>query len=81
MLQLNNVPPNSEEYIEFGHKHGEKFTDWHLARIELEQEMDRVAGENKGISSDAIIVRMYSPNVVNLNIVDLPGITKVIILC
>jgi len=77
VLQLNNVPPNSEEYIEFGHKHGEKFTNWHLARTELEQEMDRGAGENKGISPDAIIVRMYSPHVVTLNIVDLPGITKV----
>jgi len=77
VLQLNNVPPNSEEYIEFGHKHGEKFTNWHLARTELEQEMDRGAGENKGISPDAIIVRMYSPHVVTLNIVDLPGITKI----
>ena len=77
VLQLNNTPSGTEEYIEFGHKKGEKFTQWDHARKELEDEMNRVAGMNKGISSNPVIVSMFSPNVVNLNIVDLPGITKV----
>ena len=32
---------------------------------------------SKGISSEPIILRIYSPKVVNLTLVDLPGITKV----
>ena len=70
----------SDEYVEFGHKKGEKFTDWHNARKELEHEMNRIAGENKGISSDPIVVKMFSPSIVNLTIVDLPGITKVLLM-
>ena len=31
----------------------------------------------KGISKEPIILRIYSPKVVNLTLVDLPGITKV----
>jgi len=79
ILQLNNTL-KSEEYVEFSHKKGEKFTDFHSARKELEDEMARIAGENKGISSDPIILKMFSPTIVNLTIVDLPGITKVLIL-
>jgi len=76
ILQLNNTL-KSEEYVEFSHKKGEKFTDFHSARKELEDEMARIAGENKGISSDPIILKMFSPTIVNLTIVDLPGITKI----
>ena len=32
---------------------------------------------SKGISNEPIILRIYSPKVVNLTLVDLPGITKV----
>ena len=77
ILQLNNTPKGSEEYAEFSHLKGEKIRDWSLVRREIEEETLKIAGENKGISSMPIIVRIFSPNVVNLNIVDLPGITKV----
>lgn len=34
-------------------------------------------GRNKGISAQPINLKIYSPHVVNLTLVDLPGITKV----
>lgn len=51
--------------------------DFSAIRNEIEAETDREAGTNKAISSKPICLRIYSPNVVNLTLVDLPGITKV----
>jgi len=76
-LQLHNVPKDHEEHAEFAHLKGEKFTDWNRVRQEIESETQKVAGQNKGISAVPIIVKVFSPNVVDLNLVDLPGITKV----
>ena len=36
-----------------------------------------MAGQNKGISKLPINLRIYSPNVLDLTLVDLPGLTKV----
>lgn len=38
---------------------------------------DRVCGRNKDISSSPMIVKVYSRNVVDLTLVDLPGMTKI----
>ena len=39
--------------------------------------MNQGAGYNKGISTVPIVVKIYSPEVVNLTLIDLPGITKI----
>uniref|UniRef100_A0A8D1NF96 dynamin GTPase n=1 Tax=Sus scrofa TaxID=9823 RepID=A0A8D1NF96_PIG len=65
------------EYAEFLHCKGKKFTDFDEVRHEIEVETDRVTGMNKGISSIPINLRVYSPHVLNLTLIDLPGITKV----
>ncbi|KAF4113956.1 hypothetical protein G5714_006501 [Onychostoma macrolepis] len=74
VLQLINCPT---EYAEFLHCKGKKFTDFDEVRQEIEGETDRVTGQNKGISPVPINLRVYSPNVLNLTLVDLPGMTKV----
>ncbi|XP_054271611.1 dynamin isoform X1 [Macrosteles quadrilineatus] len=74
ILQLIN---SSIEYAEFLHCKGKKFTDFDDVRKEIEAETDRVTGSNKGISNIPINLRVYSPNVLNLTLVDLPGMTKV----
>uniref|UniRef100_A0A8C1W071 Dynamin-2 n=1 Tax=Cyprinus carpio TaxID=7962 RepID=A0A8C1W071_CYPCA len=74
VLQLINCPT---EYAEFLHCKGKKFTDFDEVRQEIEAETDRVTGQNKGISPVPINLRVYSPNVLNLTLVDLPGMTKV----
>jgi dynamin 1-like protein len=46
-------------------------------RKEIEQEMINGAGDSKGVSACPIVLKLFSPNVVNLNLIDLPGITKI----
>ncbi|XP_041370302.1 dynamin-1-like isoform X1 [Gigantopelta aegis] len=74
VLQLINC---NTEYAEFLHVKGKKFTDFLDVRKEIEAETDRVTGGNKGISSIPINLRVYSPHVLNLTLIDLPGMTKV----
>ncbi|XP_055001572.1 dynamin-1 isoform X7 [Sorex araneus] len=74
VLQLVN---STTEYAEFLHCKGKKFTDFEEVRLEIEAETDRVTGTNKGISPVPINLRVYSPHVLNLTLVDLPGMTKV----
>ncbi|XP_073496291.1 dynamin-1 isoform X5 [Phyllobates terribilis] len=74
VLQLVNSPT---EHGEFLHCKGKKFTDFEEIRLEIEAETDRITGSNKGISPVPINLRVYSPNVLNLTLVDLPGMTKV----
>ncbi|XP_030215292.1 dynamin-1 isoform X3 [Gadus morhua] len=74
VLQLINCPT---EYAEFLHCKGKKFVDFDEVRQEIEAETDRITGQNKGISAVPINLRVYSPNVLNLTLVDLPGMTKV----
>ncbi|XP_032394437.1 dynamin-2 isoform X4 [Etheostoma spectabile] len=68
---------NKAEYAEFLHCKGKKFVDFDEVRAEIEAETDRITGSNKGISSIPINLRVYSPNVLNLTLIDLPGMTKV----
>ena len=77
VLQLIHVPEESgEEYGEFLHL-DRRFTDFHAIRDEIENETFRVAGQNKGISKQPIHLKIYSPQVINLTLVDLPGLTKI----
>uniref|UniRef100_A0A2I3S293 dynamin GTPase n=1 Tax=Pan troglodytes TaxID=9598 RepID=A0A2I3S293_PANTR len=71
------LPASGAEYAEFLHCKGKKFTDFEEVRLEIEAETDRVTGTNKGISPVPINLRVYSPHVLNLTLVDLPGMTKV----
>ena len=43
----------------------------------MQAETDREAGGNKGVSDRQIRLKIHSPNVLNITLVDLPGITKV----
>uniref|UniRef100_A0A3P9CU77 Dynamin-2 n=1 Tax=Maylandia zebra TaxID=106582 RepID=A0A3P9CU77_9CICH len=74
VLQLMNSPT---EFAEFLHCKGKKFIDFDEVRQEIEAETDRATGANKGISPVPINLRVYSPHVLNLTLVDLPGMTKV----
>lgn len=85
VLQLIHTPlpdPSSlsassdTEWGQFLHL-DKRFTDFNEIRKEIEQETFRVAGQNKGISKLPIHLRICSPNVLDLTLVDLPGLTKV----
>ncbi|XP_074273123.1 dynamin-related protein 5A [Silene latifolia] len=76
VLQLHRVEEN-REWAEFMHLPRKRFTDFAAVRKEIADETDRETGQSKGISSVPIHLSIYSPNVVNLTLVDLPGLTKV----
>uniref|UniRef100_A0A6G1S368 Dynamin-1-like protein n=2 Tax=Aceria tosichella TaxID=561515 RepID=A0A6G1S368_9ACAR len=65
----------SGDWVKFTHS-DKIFTDFDEVREEIERETDRVCGTNKGICAEPITLGVYSKNVVNLTLVDLPGLTK-----
>ncbi|KAF9977050.1 vacuolar protein sorting-associated protein 1 [Actinomortierella ambigua] len=65
-----------EEWGEFLHQPGVKYTDFNLIREEIERDTEAKTGKNAGISPLPINLRIYSPYVLNLTLVDLPGLTK-----
>ncbi|MCJ8734330.1 hypothetical protein PDJAM_G00234030 [Pangasius djambal] len=89
ILQLVHVDPEDrrktseengvegEEWGKFLHTKNKIYTDFDEIRQEIEAETERISGINKGISSEPIHLKIFSPHVVNLTLVDLPGITKV----
>ncbi|TIB72673.1 hypothetical protein E3Q17_01421 [Wallemia mellicola] len=75
VLQLIHTT-KQEEYGEFLHI-DKRYTSFEEIRNEIQSETFRVAGQNKGISKLPINLKIYSHNVVNLTLVDLPGLTKI----
>ncbi|CCE63388.1 hypothetical protein TPHA_0E02980 [Tetrapisispora phaffii CBS 4417] len=68
---------NRNEWGEFLHKPGKRFYDFSEIRKEIAYETERIAGNNKSISKIPINLKIFSPHVLNLTLIDLPGITKV----
>ncbi|KAL0007444.1 hypothetical protein SO802_008946 [Lithocarpus litseifolius] len=77
VLQLHKTDDGTQEYAEFLHIPRRKFSDFALVRKEIQDETDRMTGKTKMISPVPIHLSIYSPNVVNLTLIDLPGLTKV----
>uniref|UniRef100_J3N517 Dynamin-related protein 1E n=1 Tax=Oryza brachyantha TaxID=4533 RepID=J3N517_ORYBR len=77
VLQLHKTEDGVQEYAEFLHMPKRRFTDFSLVRNEIQDETDRLTGKTKQISPVPIHLSIYSPHVVNLTLIDLPGLTKV----
>ncbi|CUV04706.1 unnamed protein product [Cryptosporidium hominis] len=78
ILQLQQIKQeNRDDYAEFGHKKGLKFTDFEKVKEEILIETNRLIGENKNVSEVPILLRIFSKKAINLTLVDLPGLTKV----
>ncbi|GAQ36913.1 vacuolar protein sorting-associated protein 1 [Aspergillus tubingensis] len=76
-LETTDKEANIDEYGEFLHIPGQKFYDFNKIREEIVRETESKVGRNAGISPAPINLRIYSPNVLTLTLVDLPGLTKV----
>ncbi|KAH9037580.1 Dynamin central region-domain-containing protein [Lactarius hengduanensis] len=68
---------NDNEWGEFLHLPNEKFYDFNKIRAEIVRDTEAKTGRNAGISPQPINLRIFSPNVLTLTLVDLPGLTKV----
>ncbi|CAA7403799.1 unnamed protein product [Spirodela intermedia] len=77
VLQLHKTEEGQAEYAEFLHLPKRRYTDFAAVRKEIQDETDRLTGKTKQISPVPIHLSIYSPNVVNLTLIDLPGLTKV----
>ena len=73
----NNSSPSFTEWGEFNHLEGKKFDKFTDIRQEIEKDTAKIAGNNKGISNVPIVLKIFSPNVVDLTLVDLPGLVNV----
>merc|ERR1719221_1532298 len=82
-LELRLVHLNSQEYkateawAVFDKISNHKYTDFNQVRTEIERQTDEVAGANKGIVNDPIVLTVYATDAPDLTLVDLPGITRV----
>uniref|UniRef100_A0A1J3C895 Dynamin-related protein 3A n=1 Tax=Noccaea caerulescens TaxID=107243 RepID=A0A1J3C895_NOCCA len=68
---------SDDEWGEFLHLPNNRIYDFSEIRREIEAETNRLAGDNKGVSDKQIRLKIFSPNVLDITLVDLPGITKV----
>eukprot|EP00929_Paragymnodinium_shiwhaense_P071766 TRINITY_DN36450_c0_g1_i1.p1 TRINITY_DN36450_c0_g1~~TRINITY_DN36450_c0_g1_i1.p1 ORF type:complete len:679 (-),score=191.76 TRINITY_DN36450_c0_g1_i1:860-2818(-) len=82
-LELRLVHLNTQEYPEdtawgvFEKVSDKKFKNFGEVRQEIERQTDEVAGKNKGIVNDPILLTIYSTGAPDLTLIDLPGITRV----
>jgi len=77
VLQLIHTSGSDPDYAMFLHKPGVRYTDFKKVEQEIIQDTERVTGKEKGISRVPINLKVYSNRVVDLTLVDLPGITRV----
>lgn len=68
---------DGEEWGEFLHQPGRRYHDFVSIRSEIVRETERLTGSNRGIDHAPIHLKIYSPSVLSLTLVDLPGIAKV----
>lgn len=66
-----------DEWGIFLHQKNKIYKNFDEIRQEIENETERMAGANKGICPDPINLKIFSKSVVNLTLIDLPGLTKV----
>ncbi|KAK9667912.1 hypothetical protein RND81_13G020300 [Saponaria officinalis] len=77
VLQLHKTQHGNQDYAEFLHLPKQQFRDFSLVRREIQDETDKMTGKSKQISHVPIQLSIFSPNVVNLTLIDLPGLTKI----
>ncbi|KAI8108676.1 hypothetical protein M9435_005093 [Picochlorum sp. BPE23] len=76
-LILQLIRHTHDEWGEFLHVRGKKFYDFGRIRHEIQAETERSVPTDKGISGEPIRLRVFSPHVLTMTLVDLPGMTRV----
>lgn len=76
LRQLKSTGDGPDEWAEFEHKPKVRFRGFEDVRKEIEAETIRVCGAQR-VSAEPILLRIFSPTVMDLTLVDLPGLTKV----
>ncbi|KAJ9521046.1 hypothetical protein QJQ45_022772 [Haematococcus lacustris] len=77
LVKSNSTSNGMTEWGEFLHVPGKLFYEFDKIRQEIQAETDRVVGTNKNVSDKPIRLKVFSPHVLTMTLVDLPGMTKV----
>lgn len=82
LIQLNKIrttddSQSSQRWVEFVHSPEKRFESEAEIQAEIIRETERVAGKNKKLTPTAVIMKVFSTQVVDLTLIDLPGLTKV----
>eukprot|EP00177_Eucheuma_denticulatum_P006498 GFKZ01011831.1.p1 GENE.GFKZ01011831.1~~GFKZ01011831.1.p1 ORF type:complete len:738 (-),score=90.86 GFKZ01011831.1:1065-3278(-) len=72
-----NIKVAPERWVEFIHLPNQKFVSEEEIQAEILAETEKVAGKNKRLTPTALIMKVFSTDVVDLTLIDLPGLTKV----
>ena len=67
----------AKPWAEFREIKGKKFFDFSEVTKKIDYLTDKIAGTKKGIIDKPIILRIYSKDVPDLSLIDLPGITRI----
>ena len=67
---------NIDEYAIFSHKRESTFTDFNDVRNEIINKTNEIAS-GIGVSTREIFLNIYSPNILDITLIDLPGIIKI----
>lgn len=76
-LRLIHSISADKPFAVFGDQKDEKISDFEEVKRKIEHLTEKDAGNRKGIIDSPIILTVYSKNVPDLSLVDLPGITKI----
>lgn len=78
-FRLIHINENSEvkHWAVFENEKHKKYTNFEEVRDQINRLTDELAGRNKGIIDDPIVLNIYSVKCPDLSLIDLPGITRV----
>ncbi|CAA9988476.1 dynamin-like protein, putative [Plasmodium knowlesi strain H] len=78
-FRLIHIKEDSEikHWAIFEDDKSKKFTDFNKVREHINNLTDELAGKNKGIIDEPIVLNIYSTSCPDLSLIDLPGITRV----
>lgn len=77
ILRLVNIPQGRKAWCVFGHLPNDNITDFREVEEEIISRTKEIAGSNLGITYEPIKLTIYSPKVVTITVVDLPGFVQV----
>ncbi|OII75132.1 dynamin family protein [Cryptosporidium andersoni] len=77
LVHISSRSGLDESFVIFESDKTRKFTDFEQVRQEIDRLTDEVAGRNKGIVDDPIVLTIYGTQCPDLTLIDLPGITRV----
>ena len=76
-LRLIHTHGLKTPFAEFDRLPGQRFTDFGKVREMINELTEKVAGKNKGIVDEPIILSIHAETCPDLTVIDLPGITRI----